>query len=77
MSNILFMDEEEASGKVNIDDLYERNMRRDQKQLSLFNKILNRVHKKITQNFRFKRNEQFIWFLKPLPLKKDQRFWGK
>ena len=31
MSNILFIDEEEASGKVNIDDLYERNMRRDQK----------------------------------------------
>ena len=65
MSNILFIDEEEASGKVNIDDLYERNMRRDQKQLSLFNKILNRVHRKITQNFRFKRNEQFVWFLVP------------
>ena len=40
MSNILFADEEEALNKINIDDLYDKNMKRDLKQLTLFNKIL-------------------------------------
>jgi Family of unknown function (DUF5759) len=65
MANIVFADEEEATGKINIDDLYERNMQRDLKQLSLFNKILGRVHKRIQTNTKFKRNEKFIWFLVP------------
>jgi hypothetical protein len=65
MSNILFVNEEEATGKINIDDLYERNMQRDLKQVSIFNKILNRVHKRIQTNTKFKRNEKFIWFLVP------------
>jgi Family of unknown function (DUF5759) len=65
MSNILFADEEEARGKINIDELYERNMQRDLRQLSVFNKILNRVHKRISTNTRLKRNEKYIWFLVP------------
>lgn len=65
MSNILFAEEEEASGKINIDDLYDKNMKRDLKQLSLFNKILNRVHKRIQTLTRMKRNEKFVWFLVP------------
>jgi len=65
MSNILLIDEEEATGKINIDDLYETNMRRDQRQLSLFNKILNRVHKRINTTSRLKRNEKFVWFTVP------------
>lgn len=64
MSNILLYDEEEASGKINIDDLYEKNMRRDLKQLSLFNKILNRVHKRIQTTSRLKRDKH-IWFTVP------------
>lgn len=65
MSNILFIDEEEATSKINIDDLYEKNMQRDLKQLSLFNKILGRVHKRIQTTTRMKRTEKFIWFLVP------------
>jgi len=65
MSNILLIDEQEATGKINIDDLYETNMRRDQRQLSLFNKILNRVHKRINTTSRLKRNEKFVWFTVP------------
>lgn len=65
MSNILLVDEEEATGKINIDDLYERNMKRDLRQLSLFNKILNRVHKKINTTSRMKRNEKYVWFTVP------------
>ena len=65
MSNILFADEEEAHGKINIDDLYDKNMKRDLKQVALFNKMLNRVHKRIQTNTRMKRNEKYIWFLVP------------
>lgn len=64
MSNILLYDEHEAAGKLNIDDLYERNMRRDLKQLSLFNKVLNRVHKRIQTCSKLKR-EKYIWFTVP------------
>ena len=41
MSCFLFVDDEETRGKVNIDELYEKNQQRDLKQLSIFNKLLN------------------------------------
>ena len=48
MSSIFLLnDEEENSKKINIDQLYERKQRRDLKQVSVFKKILNRVHKRI------------------------------
>jgi hypothetical protein len=65
MSNILLAEEEEATGKVNIDELYEKNMRRDLKQLSIFNKILNRVHKRIQTISKIKKNDKHIWFTVP------------
>ena len=64
MSNLLLYDEEEASGKLDIDELYEKNMRKDLKQLSVFNKILNRVHKRIQTCSRLKR-DRHIWFTVP------------
>lgn len=63
-SNILLYDEEEAVGKIDIDELYEKNMRRDLKQLAVFNKILNRVHKRIQTTSRLKRDHH-IWFNVP------------
>ena len=39
--------------------------RRDQKQLSIFNKILNRIHKRITLTGRNKRVDKHIWFTIP------------
>ena len=65
MSCILFVDDEENTKKMNIDDLYEKNQKRDLKQLSIFNKILNRVHKRITLTSRNKQNEKHIWFTIP------------
>ena len=41
MSMFLLTNEEESSGKINIDELYENKKRRDLKQLAIFNKILN------------------------------------
>lgn len=65
MSCLLYVDEEEASSKLNIDDLYEKKRQRDLKQLSIFNKILGRIHKRIQITGRNKRTEKYIWFTVP------------
>jgi hypothetical protein len=43
--SVLFSNEEEACDKISIDELFEKRTQ-NIKQLSTFNKILNRVHKK-------------------------------
>jgi len=65
MSCLLYANEEEASTKLNIDDLYEKKRQRDLKQLSIFNKILARIHKRIQFTGRNKRNDKHIWFTVP------------
>ena len=65
MSCFLFADDEETTGKVNIDELFEKNQRRDQKQLSIFNKILNRIHNRIKITARNKQIDKHIWFTIP------------
>ena len=47
MSSIFLFDHDEATNnKLNIDELYERRQKRDLKQLSIFNKILNYISNK-------------------------------
>jgi len=65
MACYLTIDDEEAMGKVNIDELYEKKQRRDQKQLAIFNKILNRIHKRIKFTSNNKSNDKHIWFTVP------------
>jgi hypothetical protein len=65
MSVFLYVNDEETRGKVNIDELYDKSQQRDLKQLAIFNKLLNRVHKRITTTARNKRNDKHIWFLVP------------
>lgn len=65
MSCLLYLEDEEAFQKVNIDELYEKDQRRDQRQLSIFNKILNRIHKRITVTNRNKRTEKYAFFTVP------------
>ena len=65
MSCLLYVNEEEAERKLNIDDLYEKKHQRDLKQISIFNKILNRIHKRIQFTGRNKRNDKHIWFTVP------------
>lgn len=65
MSIFMFPEEEEAHGKLNIDDLYEKKQKRELKQLSIFNKIIGRIHKKITHTARNKTIDNFIWFNVP------------
>jgi len=65
MSCILYVEDDDAVRKVNIDELYEKDQRRDLKQLSIFNKILNRIHRRITITARTKRVDKYIWFTIP------------
>jgi hypothetical protein len=65
MSCLLFVEDEETHGKINIDDLYEKNQRRDLKQISIFNKLLNRIHKRINVTARNTRTAKTIWFTVP------------
>lgn len=67
MSSIFLFDHEEATdSKLNIDELYEKRHRRDLKQISIFNKILARIHKRIQHTARNKNcNDTHIWFNVP------------
>lgn len=65
MSCFLFVDDKEADAKINIDELYEKRQNRDLKQLSIFKKILHRIHNKIQKTSRSKSNDRHIWFTVP------------
>ena len=65
MSCFLLADEEESSGKISIDELFQKRKNRDLKQLSIFNKILNRIHIRIKTTARMKNHETFVFFVVP------------
>lgn len=65
MSCFLYADETEENRKINIDDLYEKKKLKDLKQLAIFNKILNRIHRRITHTGKNKSNDLHIWFTIP------------
>ena len=65
MSSFLYVNDEESSGKVDIDSLFERRQHKDLKQLSIFNKILNRIHKRINLTGRTKVKDKHIFFTIP------------
>tara|TARA_B110000879_G_scaffold186550_2_gene247757 strand:+ start:1323 stop:1904 length:582 start_codon:yes stop_codon:yes gene_type:complete len=65
MSNFLFSTDEESNEKVNIDELYDKSQRRDLKQVSVFNKILNRIHSRIKGTTRTQKKDTHIWFTVP------------
>lgn len=66
MSCFLYTDDAESTSKVNIDELYENKQKRDLKQLSIFNKLLNRIHRRIQFTGRNRKiGETHIWFAVP------------
>jgi hypothetical protein len=65
MSSFLYVNDEEAQRKINIDDLYAKKQQKELKQLSIFNKLLNRIHKRITITGKNKPNDKHIWFIVP------------
>jgi hypothetical protein len=66
MANIFTLDNIEGfSENLNIDELYEKKRQYDLNKLTLFNKILNRIHIRIKLVSKQKMNEQFCWFVVP------------
>ena len=65
MSCILFADDDDAEHKVDIDGLYDKQQQRDLKQLAVFNKILNRVQRRIQTTTRMPKTDKHIWFTVP------------
>ena len=66
MANIFTLENvTEFTEKLNLDELYEKKRQHDLNQLSLFNKILNRIHVRIRLTSRQKLTEQFCWFVVP------------
>jgi hypothetical protein len=65
MSVFLFTEDDDNVRKINIDELYEKKQRRDMKQLSVFNKILNRINKRIMTTSQIKRDDKYIWYQVP------------
>ena len=66
MANIFTLENvSDFSEKINIDELYEKKRQYDLNKLTLFNKILNRIHIRIKTTSRQKTDEHFCWFLVP------------
>lgn len=66
MANIFTLENiEDFSEKLNIDELYEKKRQHDLNQLTLFNKILNRIHVRIKTASRQKNDIQFCWYIIP------------
>jgi hypothetical protein len=65
MSCFLYVNDEESTKKVDIDELYQNKQKRDLKQLSIFNKILNRIHTRIKFTGKKQKDETHIWFTVP------------
>jgi len=66
MANIFTLENiDDFSEKINIDELYEKKQQSDLHKLSLFNKILNRIHVRIKTVSRQKIDETFCWFVVP------------
>jgi hypothetical protein len=66
MTNIFTLENfNNFSERISIDELYEKKKQHDLNKLTLFNKILNRIHVKIKTISRQKIDEQFCWFVVP------------
>tara|TARA_Y100000389_G_C17463920_1_gene523914 strand:- start:1153 stop:1749 length:597 start_codon:yes stop_codon:yes gene_type:complete len=58
-------DIDEENQRVNLDDLYEKKKQQDLNTLSVYNKILNRIHNKIKTIARQHAAHQYCWYLVP------------
>lgn len=58
-------DMEDENIKLNLDDLYEKKKKQDLNTLSVYNKILNRIHSRIKTISRQQTSEQYCWYIIP------------
>ena len=66
MANIFTLDKfDDFRQNINLEELYEKKKQKDLNTLTLFNKILHRIHVKIKTISRKKIDEQCCWYLVP------------
>lgn len=66
MNIFTLSDENDLTDKINLDDLFEKKREIAESKLTLYNKILNRIHNKIKLTSNQNRGkEQFIWYVIP------------
>lgn len=58
-------DNDDDNVKINLDELYEKKKQYDLNTLSVYNKILKRIHTKIKTVSRQKIDEQYCWYVVP------------
>ena len=56
---------EETSTKINLDDLYEETQKKNLNTLSIYNRILSRIHTKIKSISKKHNHEQVCWYIIP------------
>jgi hypothetical protein len=56
---------EETSSKINLDDLYEETQKKNLNTLSIYNRILSRIHTKIKSISKKHNHEQVCWYIIP------------
>lgn len=60
-----FKDEDSNIGKINLDDLYEANHKKNLDEIAIYNKILNRIHLRIKTTSRQRNNTHCCWYIIP------------
>ena len=65
MSCLLYAKDAETQEQIDINELYEKDNKRNQRLLACFGKILNRIHKRIQNVSRTKHSEKHIFFSVP------------
>lgn len=66
MDNIFTLrDTDSGEGSMDLDELYERKQAMDEKKLSIYNKILERVHNRIRLTSRQRMDDQYCWYVVP------------
>jgi len=58
-------DMEDDNIKLNLDDLYEKKKKQDLNTLSVYNKIINRIHARIKTISRQQTTDQYCWYVIP------------
>lgn len=58
-------DTDDSTTKINMDELYEHKQKKDLDTLSIYNRILSRIHNKIKIISRKHNNDQVCWYIVP------------
>lgn len=63
--SFIYPNEREDENQIDIDELYEKNRKKDLKQIAIFTKLLNRIHNKIKIQSRSIGSTKYLWYNVP------------